>query len=200
MAINAKAIYEKIKGGKKTGYVEEIHCPMIINVMADRNRGTIAAFCVESEISDRTFYNWIRDHELFSECFGMAKMFSKYDWEQMGLEIKDEVSLPGTTNNKMEYWKMIGWERFGIGRTGRVRLRVNALAKPNEQYAQLISQASEGDFTAGEIKQLMEAINVGMSAHQVFEMQKEIDQLRSDLAVMAENTNGNNTFADKGTP
>lgn len=199
MAINAQAIYEKIKGKRKTDYVEEVHCPKIINVMADRGRGTMAAFCVECEISETTFYNWLRENELFLECFGMAKMFAKYDWEQMGLEIKDEVSLPGTTNNKMEYWKMVGWERFGIGKTARVRLKVNALAKPNEQYAQLIRQASEGDFTAGELKQLMEAINVGMNAHQVFELQKEIDQLRADLAVMTENSNGNNTFTDKRT-
>jgi hypothetical protein len=127
-------------------------------------------------------------------------MFSRENWERMGREIKDEINLPGTTNNKFEYWKMIGWSRFGIGKNSRIRLTLDPNAKPNEHYSQLLKQAASGDFTAGEIKQLMEAVNIGMSAHQAFELQKEIDQLKADLAVMKENSNGNNTFADKRTP
>jgi hypothetical protein len=67
-----------------------------------------------------------------------------------------------------------------------------------EHYAQLLKQANNGDFTAGEIKQLMEAINVGLNTHQVFTLQKEIDQLKADLITMNENSNGNNHFAAKG--
>lgn len=50
--------------------------------------------------------------------------------------------------------------------------------------------ASNGDFTAGEIKQLMEAINVGLNAHQAFEVQKQIDELKSDLLKVEARSNG----------
>jgi len=42
----------------------------------------------------------------------------------------------------------------------------------------------------------MEAVNVGLNTHQVFELQKQIDELKSDLALMVKNKNGNDTFAN----
>jgi hypothetical protein len=203
MAIDSQQIFEILKKRQRKNnelYQEEIHCPLILNIMANPEKGTYSAFCVAAMISENTLWNWLDKHEMFLQCYGLAKMFSRELWEQMGRDIKDEINLPGTTNNKMEYWKMIGWSRFGIGKNSRIRLNLDPNAKPNEHYAQLLKQAGDGSFTAGEIKQLMEAVNVGMSAHQVFELQKEIDQLKADLAVMKENSNGNNTFTDKRTP
>jgi hypothetical protein len=203
MAIDGLAIYKKLKEKREAGhdgYDEAKHCALVLTIMSNPEKGTYSAFCVESMIPDCTFYEWLNKYELFLECYCLAKMFSRENWERMGREIKDEINLPGTTNNKFEYWKMIGWSRFGIGKNSRIRLTLDPNAKPNEHYSQLLKQAASGDFTAGEIKQLMEAVNIGMSAHQAFELQKEIDQLKADLAVMKENSNGNNTFADKRTP
>ena len=198
MRQDAHEIYLKVKK-KKTKFNAEIHCPMILKIMMDKNKGRFSAFCTEALISDQTFYNWCAENPLFLECYSLGKMFARENWEELGMEIKDEVSLPGTTNNKFGYWQMIGWSRFGISKNSRIRLTLDSNDTPIKHYAQLLKQASNGDFTAGEIKQLMEAINVGLNAHQVFEMQKEIDQLKADLAVMQENTNGNNTFTDKRT-
>lgn len=200
MAIDGKEIVKRLREREKIsgdGYDEDKHCASIITIMGNPDKGCISAFCTDWLISDDRFYNWIEKYPFFMECYCLGKMFARENWEAMGREIKDRVSLPGTINNDFEYWKMIGWSRFGIGKTSRIRLKLNPESKPNEQYAQLLKQAAAGDFTAGEIKQLMEAVNVGLNAHQVFELQKEIDQLKADLAVMKENSNGNNTIADK---
>lgn len=200
MAIDGKEIVKRLRernAKSGDGYNEDEHCAKIITIMGNPDKGTMSAFCVESLISDDKFYAWVEKYPFFMDCYCLAKMFARENWERMGREIKDRVSLPGTINNEFEYWKMIGWSRFGIGKTSRIRLALDPHSKPNEQYAQLLKQAATGDFTAGEIKQLMEAVNVGLNAHQVFELQKEIDQLKADLAIMKENSNGNDTFSDK---
>jgi hypothetical protein len=91
---------------------------------------------------------------------------------------------------------MIGWSRFGISKNSRIKLELVPTDNPAQHYSQLLVQAAKGDFTAGEIKQLMEAVNVGLNTHQVFELQKQIDELKSDLATMVDNQNGNNTVAN----
>ena len=91
----------------------------------------------------------------------------------------------------------MGWSRFGISKNSRIILNLDPKGNTSTHYSQLLLQASEGDFTAAEIKQLMEAVNVGLNTHQVFELQKEIDQLKSDLLTMMNNTNGNDTITNK---
>lgn len=197
MRATGKEIYQKLKR-KRIEFDEKVHCAMILDVMMNPEKGTFSAFCKEALIGESKFYDWLRANELFFECYALGKMFAREDWEQLGREVREEVNLPGTTNNKFGYWQMIGWSRFGISKNSRIRLTLDANATPNQHYSQLLKQAANGDFTAGEIKQLMEAVNVGLNTHQVFTLQAEIDQLRKDLITMQENTNGNNTFADQG--
>ncbi len=196
--VDGLALYKKMKGSSKIQYNEEIHCPMIIDVMSNPNKGSYSAFCIEACIGEANFYIWLNTHPLFKECYSLGKMFAKENWEKQGLEISEYVNMPGTSTHKFEYWRMMGWARFGIGKNSRIRLALNPTDSPDKHYSQLLQQASEGDFTAGEIKQLMESINVGLNTHQVFTMQKEIDQLKFDLIVINENSNGNDISADKG--
>lgn len=190
----AEKLYQLIKKGP-VKYKEEIHCPMILGVMAHSEKGTVASFCREARISDGTFYNWLKDNDLFVECYALGKVFARAAWEDEGRELRNEIVMPGAISFKFEHWRMMGWANYGIGKTMRIRLKLDPEATPDKHYSQLIRQASEGDFTSGEIKQLMEAINVGLNTHQVFALQKEIDQLKSDLATMVENSNGHNPVA-----
>ncbi len=194
MTFNAEEIYRAIKYSP-TKYNEEIHCPMILKVMSNSKQGTLSAFCLEARISDRTFYNWCNQNELFFECYAIGKMCAREIWERQGRKLAKNKQLFG---NAFEHWRMIGWSRFGVGKNSRIRLDLNPKNNPAEHYAQLLKQASEGDFTAGEIKQLMEAVNVGLNAHQVFELQKEIDQLKSDLIKLESMKNGQNTYTAPG--
>lgn len=195
MSFDANKVYKTLKGGLSK-YNEETHCLMILKIMADPNKGTFSAFCVEAVIGDTTFYRWLDAHDLFLECYAYGRMVARENWEDAGKRLEtlqtDEVGC------SFELWRMKGWSNFGVGKNARIRLKLKAEDNPAQHYAQIMKQASEGDFTAGEIKQLMEAINVGLNAHQVFELQKEIDQLKSDLAKMIEIRNGENTYTNKG--
>lgn len=183
----AKELYKEIKG-RPTKYDEEIHCPLILQVLSDSEKGALSAFCVEAKISERTFYKWLHTHQLFEECYSLGKMFARENWEKDGRAIRDETLLPGVISHRFEHWRMIGWARFGIGKVSKIRLGLEPEATPNEHYHQLIKQASDGDFTASEIKQLMEAINVGLNAHQVFKLQEEINQIKKDFEIMRTNS------------
>lgn len=195
---DAEELYKQIKYNRPV-FDENKHCIMILSIMSNPDKGTMSAFCVDARISSKTFYKWLKENEIFLECYGLGQLMARENWEAMGREIMNETLMPGSISYKFDYWRQIGWSRFGIGKNSRIRLDLDPDATPNHHYKQLIAQASQGDFTAGEIKQLMEAINVGLNTHQVFLLQKEIDQLKADLATMNENTNnGNNTFSDKG--
>jgi hypothetical protein len=191
----ATEVYKRIKQGP-THYKEEKYCPLLIQVMSDPTKGTVTSFCVEAQIHEGTFHAWVKKHAMFAESYGMAKAYCREAWEEQGREIRNEVFPMGTISYKFEHWRLMGWSKFGLGKNPRVRLRIDPKATPIEHYAQILEQACEGDFTAGEIKQLMESVNVGLNSHQVFEMQKEIDQLKKDLMTMAENSHGHNKIAD----
>jgi hypothetical protein len=194
MSRTAQEIYSKLKAGK-TKYIEEIHCPKLLEIMF--STGRISAFCAEVLISDTTFYTWCREHELLREIYSVSKVMAREKWEKEGEELKTKTCMPGVIDHEFDHWRMIGWSRFGISKNSRIKLDLDPNGNPSQHYSQLLKQASEGDFTAAEIKQLMEAVNVGLNTHQVINLQKEIDQLRSDLAIMTENANGNNSSTNK---
>jgi hypothetical protein len=189
-----EVIFKKLKR-QPSRYDEKEHCKMILRIML--HKGRYSAFCTEALICESTFREWINKNPLFAQCYAIGKMFSRENWEIEGEQLREETNPPGVISHKFEHWKMMGWSRFGISKNSRIRLNLDPNGNPSQHYSQLLLQASEGDFTASEIKQLMEAVNVGLNTHQVFELQKEIDQLKSDLAIMMTNQNGNDTITDK---
>lgn len=194
MNIDINAVFQNLKN-RKVAYDEEIHCKLILKTMLEDGR--VSAFCTKVSVTDQTFYKWLNKHPLFLECYSIGKHYAREAWEVDGKKIADQYTPPGTISHAFEHWKMIGWSRFGISKNSRIKLSLTPGATPNVHYAELLQQAANGDFTASEIKQLMEAVNVGLNAHQVFEMQKEIDRLRGDLATMIENANVQNTSSTK---
>lgn len=197
MRLDIDAVYKKFKSSP-TSYDEEFHCKLLLKVMTNRSQGTMSAYCVEAEIGESTFWGWVKGHELFSQIYSFCKMWAREAWEQEGRELRDRALPIGMIDHGFEYWKLIGWSRFGISKNSRIKLDLNPNDTPDKHYSQLLLQASNGDFTAGEIKQLMEAVNVGLNTHQVHKLQDEINELKSDLAIMATNTNVQNSFTDKG--
>lgn len=175
-------IYMKVKKGA-ADFVEELHCPMVIEVM--RDKGTMFAFCMKAEISDRTFYRWCHTYDIFHECYRIGCMMSRQAWEEEG------EAAQGNPEFNLELWKTQGAARFGAGKTNRVRVHIDADTNPYGQYKQLMQQASAGDFTAAEVKQLMESINVGTRVYEAFELQKAVDEMKNDLTKMSVN-HGNN--------
>ncbi len=184
MKHSGEEIYKKYKGGHLC-YVEEVHCPLLLDLMMEKGR--VTAFCTEIGISVDTFYKWCKKYPLLNEVYELAKTYAREEWEKEGDEIKNTPRKMGMVDSRFEHWKLIGWSRFGISKNSRIKIDLDPNDTPDKHYAQLLNQASKGDFTAAEIKQLMEAINVGINTHQIFAMQKEIDELKADLALMNEN-------------
>lgn len=186
--IDTKKVYLQIKKGQ-CDYHEDFHCPMILEVM--NTVGTMTAFCKEAGISDALFYKWTMKYPVFDECYQLGKMYSKHNWEEDGRLGKDDE------NFNMDYWRITGACRYGVGRSNRVRMAVNAESDPYEQYKQLIKQAGREEFTASEIKQLMESINVGRGVFETFQLQKSIDKMQEDIGRMATNHEYNNSTIEK---
>jgi len=199
MNLNVDEVYEFFKGRGNLKYHEEKHCKLLIKIMMDKNKGCPAFLCVEAMISDCTFFEWVKNHELFRNLYYFCKMVAKKTWYEEGIEIKNKEYQMGTVNYEMEHWRLMGWAKFGISKNARLKISLNPEDSPAKHYESILKQASDGDFTAAEFKQLMEAVNVGLNVHQVFELQKEIDELKSDMAIMKANTNVKNPFSDKGT-
>lgn len=177
--IEAKRMYESIRG-KSDPYNEEIHCPMVLYTVAKYCR--ITAFCKEANISERTFYTWTARYKTFNECYELAKVYAREDWEQ-----EPEAEW---TSIEFKAWASRGARYFGINKE-RVRIMVDAESNPYEQYKKIISDCASGDYTASEIKQMMESINVGRVAFESFKLQEEVDKMKNDLNQMSQR-NGNN--------
>lgn len=193
-------IFNYFKKNKESKhYDEEKHCKLIVEIMMDKDQGTIGAFCIQAMIVESTFYEWVNKYELFRDLYCYGKLIARQVWEKEGRRLRDQEYPMGVINYAFEHWKMIGWSRFGIGKNSRIKLNLNPNGTPLEHYQQVIKQASEGDFTASEIKQLMEAVNVGLNTHEKIELQKQIDELKNDLATMSANQNVQNPFTNKGS-
>jgi len=196
--LKVEKIFRYFKEGENKHYNEDRHCRMLIDAMLDENKGTMSAFCVDAMITEKTFYNWVKAHPLFCDLYSFCKLLSRQIWEKEGRNISDKEYVMGTVNYEFEHWKMIGWSRFGVGKNSRIKLNLDPKASPLDHYHQVLIQASEGDFTASEIKQLMEAVNVGLNTHEKLELQKQIDELKADLMTMSANQNVQNSFSNKG--
>jgi len=180
--INPSEIFKVIKG-RTSGYDEDTHCTMVLKTIGDG--GTISTFCSEAVIGDTTFWDWNRKYDIFNECYRVAYMYGKEKWRLDGELNKDNEEF------NFEYWKLIGLERYGLGRNPKIRMGIEAAANPYEQYKQLVKLANEGEFTSAEIKQMMEAINVGIKAHDSYKLQEQINEMQLNIAKMGNNNGGN---------
>lgn len=184
----AKKLYLQIKQGERT-YKEEVHCPLILEIMS--TRGTMTAFCEEAKISDALFYKWTNKYPVFSECYQIGRMISRANWEAEGEHGKDDE------NFNIEHWRLTGSYRYGVGRANRIRMAVDPEANPYEQYQQLIRQAGCEEFSASEIKQLMESLNVGRAVFETFKLQERIDEMADNVKRMEANNAHNSSPIEK---
>lgn len=189
--IDAKSLYLQIKTRTANGiYKEELHCPMIIEVM--NTEGTCTAFCRRALISDTLFYQWTKKHKIFSECYQLGKILSKANWEQEGEDGKNEEFF------NFDHWRLTGSMRYGVGKN-RVRMGIDPKSNPYDQYKQLVEMANTEEFNASEIKQLMESINVGIRAYESFKLQEQIDKIAEDVNIMGVRSANNLNSIEKNS-
>ena len=182
--MSPKQIYEKLKAGNPI-YDQDKHCLMLLEILPVKWR--IAAFCAEALIAESCFYNWVNKHPTFKLCYGVAQVLAQESWEK-----------EATDNEGNEEWDRKSWlqrgSRYFAKDKSKLKLEVDAMATPWEQYQQILKQAEKGDFNASEIKQLMESVNVGTRVYETFKLQVEVDNIKQDFNEMSQR-HGNNTVA-----
>lgn len=181
----AKRTFEKLHKARVI-YSPLIHCPMVLHVVSKTGRDT--AFCKEAGISMPSFHHWLATFPLFKECYGLAIIHAREVWEEEYEERKDDEDF-----NKKE-WLERGTRIFKMNATTKLHLNIKADSNPYQQYQQIMQQSTTGEFTATEIKLLMESINVGTRVYESFQLQQEVDKMKDDLALMSQR-NGNNIIA-----
>lgn len=187
--IDAKEIYRQFKYGERA-YKEEIHCPMILEVMNEE--GTMTAFCKKAQIHNRLFYKWLSKNPVFKDCYEYGKILSKCNWDEEGEKGKDEDFF------NFEYWRIKGAQRYGVGQN-RVRMGVDPDSNPYEQYKQLIEMANSEEFSASELKQVSETLNVGRLTFESFKLQEQVNKITEDVQRMGLRNANNSLSIEKAT-
>lgn len=168
-------IYTKIKEGRFK-YNEELHCTMILEILPIHGR--LSAFLTKAVIGETTFYEWLHRYPIFKTCYGIAQTLAQEAWEQ------EAIDNEGNENWDSKRWLERGKRYFAKDKS-KLILEVMENSTPWEQYSQILLQAKRGDFSASEIKQLMESINVGTRVYETFKLQEELDKMKSDLNEMS---------------
>ena len=182
--MNAKQLLDTIKK-RNQRYNDDEHCLMILEILPTQWR--VSAFCAEALITETTFWNWVNKHPLFKICYGIGQILAQEAWEK---EEIDNIDNPDWDRRK---WLQKGSRYFAKDKA-KLQLEIDSNATPWEQYQQILKQAEKGDFTASEIKQLMESVNVGTRVYEAFKLQQEVDNMKAELNEMSQR-HGNNTLS-----
>lgn len=184
-----ESIYKFLKRGTSQ-YKEEVHCPMIIRTILLKPRQS--AFCAEALICAHTFQIWKKKYPLFDQCYRLAIILAKEIWEK---ERDDSIGDPDFDEKA---WRKKGSSLFHEPKE-KIILEIESDASPWEQYQQILQQASHGDFSASEIKQIMEAVNVGRAVYETYKIQQEVDKMKKDLTEMGQNNADDTISISKAT-
>lgn len=181
---NAVEVYAKLKKKDYGRYNEEDHCVMLLEVMHS-NKPFMSEFCRRAVIDRTTAFRWAKKHAVFRRCHDYGIEVSHANWLTEAEDMKDNEEF------NMEYWKLKGSILFQLHQSRRLKVRVNKADTPFQQYQSIMEGASDGEYTATEIKQLMESINVGIRAYESDVLAKRIDEIEEDAKRMGEHS-GNN--------
>ena len=174
-----KQLYKQAKEG--VVYEPEVHCPMIIDLFAN-NEGE-SEFCLKVGISRQRFVRWQMECSLFRECVQIAKEVGYVSWMKLYSEWEPD---PDIEKDKFDFRKWAELYKKNFGSRAKVAIYIDSESSPIEQYKAIMHQASTGHFTSGEIKQVMESINIGLRAHEVCNLQDEVNELKEGLLKMEE--------------
>lgn len=172
-------IYQQIKKGP-THYHEELHCVMIMDCLIRTFR--LSSFLKKALLSQSTFNSWLYQYPKFKESYGIGIAIARENWE---LQEVDCIDI-----KEHKAWLDRGNRHF-IDDSLKITVNTTDCNNPWQQYQAIMEQASHGTFSASEIKQLMEAVNIGTRVFETFKLQEEVDTMKDTLKEMG-SRNGNN--------
>lgn len=162
-------------------YVQEKHCKEAIEILGDKDRGTYADICKAFVITESEFNEWRKKYTLFNKAVEFGQVLAKVNWQNEPREHKELDDDGESKPFNFSVWKYVGKCRFGISDQAKIKVELDKTLSPVEQYGQLLDCAAMGYYSASEFKQVSEAINIGIRAHEVCNMQSELNELRQTL-------------------
>lgn len=188
--INATSIYNALKFSGHTKYNQETHCKLALTTIGETGR--VTQFCAAAVIGRTTYNKWLIQHPIFKECAEIAMAFAQEMYEvDFDMRNRDD-------DFNLSTWKFQTERLFSHLKT-KLYLDIKADATPWEQYQQILVQSTQGDFSASEIKQLMESVNVGTRVYESFKLQTEVDKMKDDLNTMSQRSGNNIVPINKAT-
>lgn len=187
--IDIEELYNKTRDGR-IKYDEERHCKLVLKEII--RTGRVSAFCVAALVSEISFWSWVKKYPKFAAAYGLAKVFAQEGWEN------EPFANAGNEDWDRKEWLGRGSRYFAQNKE-KIVVKVDEDATPWEHYQQIMKQAGSGDFTASEIKQLMESINVGTRVFESFKLQKEVDKMKEDLSEMSQRSGDNSIPINEAT-
>lgn len=180
MKVNYYEFYNELK--KKKSYQEEIHCPMMLKTIMESVR--LTAFCKAANISESTVREWLRIHPLLNECYRVALVYAREEWEEEAENAFEDFDD--------KEWISRGNRLFKLKEQAKINLNVDFTANPYEQYQNIVRQTCGGELSSNDIKACVELINSGTRVYEMFKLQQEIDTMKEDLTTMSQRNGTNN--------
>lgn len=126
--------------GQPTKYDKEKHIRLLFSVF---NKGEgVMAFCAETLISKKAFYDWLKVHEEFKEAYEGALCIAGRWWEAYPLTDPDF---------NFGYWSAIMRNRFGYG---KAKISSTEDITPIGRINAIWKGLEEGELTSQEATQM----------------------------------------------
>lgn len=145
--MDVEALKKQIRSGQPTQYDEDKHIDLLAKIM-DSTEG-IAAFCDESMISKKTFYNWLETYPSFREAYDILRNRSQRIMEAHLL--KNNSIHPPT-------WMIIYRNRHNNNLDKRITKMTNASVLDRLKGAR--EAFADGEINIAEYAQLVSALSM----------------------------------------
>ena len=137
--MNSAAFVKHITSGKPTKYDKDKHIPLLYSIFSEGEG--VAAFCAESLISKKTFFNWLDANKEFREAYDVVLNLSERKWLKYPLE--KEISYP--------YWQTIMRNKFGYNKS---KFKFTDDKTPLSIVDSILKGLENGEITAQEASQI----------------------------------------------
>lgn len=157
------------------------HCTQLIKIMSE-GKG-IQAFNAANNLSQATFYRWIKEYPDFAIAYGIAKQ--KCDDYLLGLlhEYKIEFKADGAITLNVQIWKEIQKATRLVHEKKEMALGINLSGNHNTMMTSVLHGLMQGAIEIDEAQELAELIGKAQNIEERGELNQRVEELEKALSV-----------------
>ena len=160
----------KLRITKPSKFEPAVHIPMLYELFSSGK--SLAAFCVEADIAQSTFYYWLNSFPEFEEAYSKANMQAQLYWEELGMKNLNAKAF------QFYIWSSTMRNRFYLSEKRKVRGKEIANAPTaRDKYKILLQEVANGNLTSTELAQLVNAIFTGTKINKETELENKVAEL-----------------------